>query len=418
MSRARHAIARDRGWATTSRVVAIASVLAAAVAALPAASSAAAGSPRLATLEPEPAGFTLAVLGLDRAQLEELRASDRSGWPQWFSLHVSDVANPPVAARYALVDDRVELRPRFPLERGLEYVAAFRPGVLAGGADADGAAILEQFELPRVDVTPTTRVIAIQPSRGLVPENLLKFYVHFSAPMTRGRAYRHLRILDSRGREVELAFLELEYELWDPESRRLTLLFDPGRLKAGLKPHREVGPALAGGFDFALEVDADWPDAEGNPLRQGLVHEFWVGPPDYEQPTPESWAWSQPRAGTREPLAIGFGEPLDGALLQHSLWVVELGEAGETERRIEGVVELAQGESIWRFTPNEPWRPTRHELRVDPLLEDLAGNSLARPFEVDLAGGGSAVTEGSEPAPARGPRSGAELWRRSFVPAP
>ena len=32
----------------------------------------------------------------------------------------------------------------------------------------------------------------------------------------------------------------------------------------------------------------------------------------------------------------------------------------------------------------EPWRAGRHELRVNPALEDHAGNSLARPFEVNL----------------------------------
>ena len=390
------------------------------LAALPAAVFAA-GAVHIETSGAAPEDFTVAVVGLEREQIDGVGAIERGAWRDWFSLHVADPSNPPVAARYAVVADRVELHPRFPLERGLAYVVAFRPAVLAArlggatGGGAEAAIVLESFELPRVEVTPTTRVTAIHPSAGVVPENLLKLYLHFSAPMTRGRAYRYVRILDARGREVELAFLELEYELWDRDGTRLTLLFDPGRLKAGLKPRREVGPALAGGFDFALEVDAAWPDAEGNPLRAGFVHELRVAPPDDEQPDPESWTWTVPRADTREPLVIELGEPLDGALLQHSLWVVELDarqpEGRQVARQVEGAVELAQGESVWRFTPAEPWRRATHELRVDPLLEDLAGNSIARPFEVDLGGTGAPGSRGETSA------RDAQPWRRSFVPS-
>ena len=402
---------------------ALGSAVALALVLAPAGVVAAEGGVRIEALDAAPPAFRVAVLGLAPAQIAALRSASRDAWPGWFSLHVADPANPPVAARYAVVADRVELEPRFPLEAGLAYVAVFRPGVLAaqlGGAAAGdvasigagaGGEIRRRFELPKPASTPTTHVTAIQPSRAIVPENLLKFYIHFSAPMTRGRAYRHLRILDARGEVVELAFLELEYELWDPDARRLTLLFDPGRLKAGLKPRREIGPALEGGHDFAIEVDAQWPDAEGSPLREGLLHRFRVGPPDHDQPDPEAWTWSAPLAGTRDPLIVDLGEPLDGALLQHALWVVSAGVAGERAAEwteVAGSIELAEGESVWRFTPSAPWSSSAHELRADVLLEDLAGNSVARPFEVDLSGPGTAG------ASARG----AGVWRRSFVPAP
>jgi hypothetical protein len=49
--------------------------------------------------------------------------------------------------------------------------------------------------------------------------------------MSRGEAYRRVHLLDATGRPINLAFLEIEQELWDPEGRRLTLLFDPGRVK-------------------------------------------------------------------------------------------------------------------------------------------------------------------------------------------
>src|ERR1700751_4509734 len=36
-------------------------------------------------------------------------------------------------------------------------------------------------------------------------------------------------------------------------------------------------------------------------------------------------------------------------------------------------------------TPREPWVPESHPLFVDPVLEDLAGNSVSRVFDRDLA---------------------------------
>jgi hypothetical protein len=357
------------------------------------------------------------LAGLEPGLLAALgRSAETAGvaaWGAWFSLHVEDSSNPEasrnpaIAARYAVVGDRVELAPRFTLEPGLGYVARFHADGLARllGVPVGQVPIselLERFEIPRPPATPSTTVAAIYPSAGAVPENLLKFYLHFSAPMTRGRAYRHLRIVDAQGIEVELAFIELEQELWDPAGRRLTLLFDPGRLKAGLKPRREVGRALAGGFDFALEVDADWPDGEGNPLREGYRHAFRVTEADYQQPDPDAWSWTLPRAGTHDPLVLALGEPLDQALLQHSIWVTS--GSGEAAGWVEGTIELAAEEREWRFVPHQPWQPTEHELRVDPLLEDLAGNSIARPFEVDL----------SAPSPGRSEVAGP--WRRRFVP--
>mgnify|MGYP003346898067 CR=1 FL=1 len=79
----------------------------------------------------------------------------------------------------------------------------------------------------------TTLVTQIYPSADVLPENTLKFYVHFSAPMSRGHSYDHIRLLDEANRPVELAFLELAEELWSPDMLRLTLLMDPGRIKRG-----------------------------------------------------------------------------------------------------------------------------------------------------------------------------------------
>ncbi|MER5794845.1 hypothetical protein [Streptomyces sp. NPDC001980] len=43
------------------------------------------------------------------------------------------------------------------------------------------------------------------------------------------------------------------------------------------------------------------------------------------------------------------------------------------------------GEESWELTPRRPWRGTPHLLRVDPALEDVAGNSVGRVFDRDLS---------------------------------
>src|SRR5262249_56091734 len=103
------------------------------------------------------------------------------------------------------------------------------------------AADEKTFLLPKPETVPTV-VEHVYPSRKELPENLLRFYFHFSAPMSRGDVYQYIRLLDAAGKPIEAPFLELEQELWDESGRRFTLLIDPGRIKRGLKPREEGGP--------------------------------------------------------------------------------------------------------------------------------------------------------------------------------
>ncbi|MDP1586599.1 MAG: hypothetical protein Q8M07_02550, partial [Prosthecobacter sp.] len=52
--------------------------------------------------------------------------------------------------------------------------------------------------------------------------------------------------------------------------------------------------------------------------------------------------------------------------------------------KIEGSASLANDGREWRFTPKEPWLTGTYQLEVPDILEDLAGNSVGRPFEVDV----------------------------------
>ena len=140
---------------------------------------------------------------------------------------------------------------------------------------------------------------AIYPSAAELPENQLRFYLHFSAPMSRGELYDHVRLLRADGTQVEGAFLEIGEELWDAAGTRLTLLFDPGRMKRGLKPREIFGPVLEDGKKYRIVVDAKWHDADGQPLAAQFVKEFTAGPMNETAIDHKAWKISPPKAGTR-----------------------------------------------------------------------------------------------------------------------
>jgi hypothetical protein len=283
----------------------------------------------------------------------------------------------PVAGAFEIIGGTMSFTPRFPFLPGRRYT------LLVGGA-AGGwrSAAAERWEIrrPGGDGAESTRVLDIAPTAGEVPVNLLKLYVEFSAPMSEGWALRSLSVRRAHdGEPLEGVFLQMEPELWDPGRRRLTALLDPGRIKRGLMPNLEAGYPLVEGEDVIIRVDNAFRDAEGLPLAEGFECKCSVGPALRERVNPARWEIRVPPAGTVAWLTVVFDRPLDHALVQHCLSVTD--SAG---RRIAGVGRPLPGDRGWRFGPDAPWAPAEYALRVDPRLEDLAGNSVSRVFDRDL----------------------------------
>ena len=219
---------------------------------------------------------------------------------------------------------------------------------------------------------PSTFVQRIFPSTSQIPANQLKFYVEFSAPMLPGQAWDHLRLLDAAGKPVELAFLEIDQELWDRDAKRLTLLFDPGRIKRGVLPRDQIGAALEPGKTYTLEIDARWRDANRAPLLRPFRKTFTVVDEDRSPIVPANWKLTLPKANTRQPLIIHFGEPLDAPL---ALRLISI--------NVPGQATLGPNETELHFLPDSPWPATPLQISIDSALEDLAGNKVGRPFDVD-----------------------------------
>jgi hypothetical protein len=238
---------------------------------------------------------------------------------------------------------------------------------------------------------PSTRVLGVTPSADVWPENILRLYVSFSAPMRMGLAWDHIRMLDAAGRAMGGMFVEIDQELWDPEGRRLTVLFDPARIKRGLVDHINEGPPLVAGSRATLQIEPFWRDAAGALLAEPFTHAITVAPPLREPLDPEAWRVSPP-ASPNASLVVDFPHPLDAALALRALSVWK----GPAE--LPGAARLGAAETRYVFTPDQPWTPGRYALRADPVLEDIAGNRIGRPFDIDrrAPGGGEAEARGAE----------------------
>jgi hypothetical protein len=286
------------------------------------------------------------------------------GWSSVFAVYAGDGDAPAMLGVYSIEDGSLVFRPRFPLSAGVRVRAVFHP--------PHGPAVEAVFEAAKADLTASTRVQHVYPSTDVLPDNQLKFYLFFSAPMQRGEAWRRIHLLKQDGTAVELPFLE--QELWDRDNQRLTVLFDPGRIKRGLLPLQEVGPAIEEGKQYTLVVDKEWRDARGAPLREGYRKPFRAGPADRTSPEPAQWRLSAPQAGTSDALVVSFPKPMDYALLLRLLEVPG----------VAGTASVDREETEWRFTPSEPWRPGAYNLVIDTALEDLAGNRIGQAFDVDI----------------------------------
>jgi hypothetical protein len=276
----------------------------------------------------------------------------------------------PTAGRFELAGDEVWFAPRHPLRAGLRYSLLWTPD----------AAELGSVALPDARAEPATSVREIHPTCPEIPHNLLRLYVSFSGPMSEGFADRALRVVDeATGEALDGALLPMEPELWDPGHRRLTALFDPGRIKRGLRPHEEIGYPLRPGQTVVVVVSGELRDAAGRRLVAPATRRYRVGPAERRRVDPALWRWTWP-GGPGEPVHVVFDRPLDHALVRRCLRVRD---AAGADLPVEVEVGPAEGGASVR--PAVPWRRgERCRVMIDTRLEDLAGNSLRRVFDRDL----------------------------------
>jgi hypothetical protein len=295
------------------------------------------------------------------------------GWSSIFAVYAGSGDVPPLLGNYAIENGALVLRPTYPIAAGVHYRAIFR-------SPSGGVPVEKVFDGPPLPTNRVARVEGVYPSGDTWPSNQLRLYIYFSAPMSRGGAGRYIHMLDWDGKELAGAnavFLPGE-ELWDPGLRRLTMTFDPGRIKRGLTSNRTIGPPITEGRRYTLVIDAAWPDARSVPMARGFRKAFRGGPAERIPPDPKRWTLAALKSGTKSPLTVEFPGPMNYPLLQRMIRVT--GPQGF----VAGDISIAREEMQWRFTPLQPWIAGSYQLVIDAGLEDLAGNHIGQLFDVDV----------------------------------
>jgi hypothetical protein len=271
-----------------------------------------------------------------------------------------------IFGNFSIDGHMVNFQPLIPLSPGLSY-EIWQDEKLIGTLSIP----LNKGEAPKL--------LTIYPEQDTMPENLLKFYFHFSHTMRTGQVLEHIYLLDKNKDTMQRVFLNLQPELWDKTGTVLTLWLDPGRIKRDLVLNKELGNPLKKAQTYQLVIDSNWKDTRGIKLGKTYSKHFTVGERDGEIPDINKWALTIPKAGSHNPLIIQTGEALDHYLLNESITV--LNDNGET---IKGNIHTEGRDKLWLFAPDAAWEHGNYRLQVKANLEDQAGNNLNRVFDRDI----------------------------------
>ena len=214
-------------------------------------------------------------------------------WEEILSVYTHEAfvkqVNQPIAGTYTRLGDSISFKPNFNFAAGETYHAVF--------AHQAFNKLELSFTIDKEKFTPTF-IEAVHPQAEILPENMLRMYISFSAPMMPGEAYNHITLLTENGTPVEKAFLIIDQELWDAERKRFTLLFDPGRVKRGIKSNLDLGTPLHAGKKYTLVIDSAWRDAHGNFLTSSHKKTFTVTQSERTKLSIDNWKIATPPAGS------------------------------------------------------------------------------------------------------------------------
>jgi hypothetical protein len=209
-------------------------------------------------------------------------------------------------------------------------------------------------------------VVSISPAARSIPANTFRLYVTFDRPARGIVATRDVRLVDADGRVIDGAFMDFGQDLWSPDGRRLTVLFDPGRVKQDVEGRGDSAAPLQAGHSFTVEVG-------------GKRFHYQVTPALRAPIDPKAWRLNAPSAGSRGALSVTFDRELDGALLHDQLGVVDAHGRSQSGQ----VTASADGEA-WSWRPDHPWRPGPYKLLVGGRLEDVSGNRVSEALDHEV----------------------------------
>jgi len=276
---------------------------------------------------------------------------------------------PSMLGKYERTGNQLTFTPRFPLSAGATYRARLR---------AAGSTASLDYGIPLRAAKAPPKVVKIYPTADVLPANHLRFYIYFDRPMRGGKElFDHLAILDEKGKEVDEPWLV--DEIWDEENNCLILFIHPGRIKWGVELRELMGPVLYEKRSYTLVVRGDWTDLESNKIGKDTIKKFRTTPEDRVRIDLSAWKLTAPTRGTRDAVELTLSKSVDYRSLRTGLTVMNA-----QGQLLAGAIAIGADEKSWRFTPTGPWQAGLHRVNVSPDLEDVAGNTPSRPFDMDL----------------------------------
>ena len=258
----------------------------------------------------------------------------------WQNVYVMDASAPEQShaanqGHYTLQAKAIRFTPLYPFTAGQPYRVEWRD------LDAPNTPLhVVVFRLTDNDRAAPPQVVGIAPTAPTLPANTLRFYITFSRSL-RGVFDRHMvRLADEPDHDITNAFMEFGQEL-SCRRTRLTLLFDPGRIKRGVTANRTAGSPLVPGHRYTLAVSL--------PNGPKFAATFRVSGPLHTLLDPNPWHLAPPKAGTRAPLVVRFDRTMDEVLLRHAIAVYSV-----DGKQIAGTAASANGA---RNGCSRPWRP-------------------------------------------------------------
>ena len=224
-------------------------------------------------------------------------------------------------------------------------------------------ALFAATSLATTAAAPTA--MAVSPPASM-PANTLRLYVTFDRP-ARGKVMtRDVRLIDAHGRVVDGAFMDFGQDLWSPDGRRLTVLFDPGRVKRDVEGDGATAAPLEVGYDYTVEV-------------AGKRFHYRATPAIRTPIDPQKWRLVPPGAGSHKALKVTFDRKMDCALLSDQLEVVDA-----QGRPQSGEATATPSGKAWAWHPRQGWRPGVYRLLIGSRLEDVSGNRVGEALDHDV----------------------------------
>ncbi|PKP45716.1 MAG: hypothetical protein CVT95_08310 [Bacteroidetes bacterium HGW-Bacteroidetes-12] len=219
------------------------------------------------------------------------------------------------------------------------------------------------------------KIIEVYPTTDSIPVNILRFYIHFSAPMQEMDILKHIKLTNQDGKNITGVFFENQYELWNESRTEVTLIVDPGRVKLGLLANNTMGRAFDEGKKYTLIIDSLLMDFNDRKLSESFTKTFIAVKEDMQPPDPKSWKVLLPKANTKEAIVIDFKDKIDHISAYTLIKIIKNG----TE--IKGDILLVNEEQKWAFNPHKNWEKGSYQIHINSSLEDIAANSVNQIFD-------------------------------------